>query len=290
MTTTSPSPSSLAGRSVGRVGFGTMQLPGPGVWGPPADRDRAIGVLRTAVDHGVTHLDTADFYGPEVANHLVRDALFPYPDTLLIATKVGVRRDDTRAWLPAAAPAELTHQVHDNLRNLRRDRLDLVYLRVGGDGLLDHDPTPFEESWGTLAELVTKGDIGCLGLSGIVPGHLPRAAAIAPVAAVQNRYNLFDRGSEDVLHACTKAAIPFVPYFPLGTAAQRRASVLTEVAGGLAASPAQVALAWLLNRHPGILLIPGTGDPGHLLENLGAAEVAGRMSEADMARLTALSS
>ncbi|TYB66643.1 oxidoreductase [Nonomuraea sp. PA05] len=290
MTTTPPSTScSLAGRSVGRVGFGTMQLPGPGVWGPPADRDRAVGVLRAAVERGVTHIDTAGFYGPEVANRLVHNALFPYPETLLIATKVGVRRDGTRAWLPAGSPAELTRQVHDNLRTLRRDRLDLVYLRVGGDGLLAHDRTPFEESWGTLADLVTKGDIGCLGLSGIVPGHLPRAAVIAPVAAVQNRYNLFDRSGEDVLEACSQR-IPFVPYFPLGTAAQRRASVLTEVAETIAATPAQVALAWLLNRHPAILPIPGTSDPGHLQENLAAAEVAARMSETDLARLTALAS
>ncbi|MFJ9850253.1 oxidoreductase [Streptomyces sp. NPDC101150] len=281
----------LAGHSVSRLGYGTMQLPGPGVWGPPADRDAAIDVMRAALDHGVTHIDTADFYGPAVANEVLREALHPYPEDLLIATKVGVVRGPDRSWLPAASPSQLVNQVHDNLRRLGLDRLDLVYLRVGGDGLLQPDSTPFEESWGTLAELIDKGDIGHLGLSGITPEHLPRATAIAPVAAVQNRFNLFDRSGAPALAACQAhraEPVPFVPYFPLGTAEQRQDPRLTAIAQRIQAATAQVALAWLLAHHPSILPIPGTSHRTHLEQNLAAAEVAARLTDADMTELDAL--
>ncbi|MCX5381598.1 oxidoreductase [Streptomyces sp. NBC_00091] len=282
----------LAGHHVGRLGYGAMQLPGPGVWGPPADRNAAIAVLRAAVDHGVTHIDTAGFYGPHVADELLREALHPYPADLLIASKVGVVRGPDRSWLPAASPSALVEQVHDNLRRLGLDRLDLVYLRVGGDGLLDHDPTPFEESWGTLADLADKGDIGHLALSGITPGHLPRAEDIAPVAAVQSRFSLFDRSGAAVLAACAAHAwepLPFVPYFPLGGAgAQRRHPRLTAIADRVEASAEQVALAWLLAQHPAILAIPGTRDAAHLAQNMAADEVRHRLTGLDLAELDAI--
>ncbi|MFC4113096.1 oxidoreductase [Nonomuraea zeae] len=289
--------------AVGRLGYGAMQLPGPQVGGPPADRDAALAVLRRAVELGVTHIDTSDAYGPHVANDLIKQALHPYPDDLVIATKVGIARDEWRSFNAAARPAELREQVEENLARLGRARLDLVYLRVGGDGLLHPDETPFAESFAALAELRERGLIRHLGLSGVTVEQLKEAREIAPVAAVQNRYHLLDRGAEDVLRACAEQGVAFVPYFPLSagllkpgldtsrlppgmapTAAQER--TLDAVAARHGATRPQVALAWLLARSPVVLAIPGTGSPAHLEENVAAAGL--RLTPDDQAALDAL--
>ncbi|MBF8190884.1 aldo/keto reductase [Nonomuraea sp. K274] len=289
--------------TVGRIGYGAMQLPGPQVWGPPQDPGNALAVLRRAVELGVTHLDTSDAYGPHVANDLIRQALHPYPDDLVIATKVGVVRDEWRSFNAAAKPAELREQVEENLARLGRPRLDLVYLRVGGDGLLHPDETPLAESFGTLAELRQRGLIGHLGLSGVTVEQLKEAREIAPVAAVQNRYHLLDRGSEEVLRACEEQGVAFVSYFPLAAGllkpgldtsqlppgmapAAEQERVLDEVAAGHGASRAQVALAWLLGRSPAVLAIPGTTSVAHLEENVAAAGL--HLTAADQAALDAL--
>ncbi|WP_323746632.1 aldo/keto reductase [Catenulispora pinisilvae] len=260
-----------------RLGYGAMQLPGPGVWGPPADRPCALAVVRRAADAGVTHFDTSAAYGPDVANALLREALSPYPAGLTIATKVGVDRAPDGTFLAAASPEELTAQIQQNLATLGVDRLPLVYLRVGGDGLLPPGPTPFAESYAALAELRAQGLISYLGLSGCTVAQLEAAEAIAPVVAVQNRFFLFDRGSADVLGECERRGIAFVPYFPLAAgmelphAAQRAA--LQVLADRHGASHAQVTIAWLLAHSPAILAIPGTRNPAHLEENLAAADL-----------------
>ncbi|MEV4176464.1 oxidoreductase [Nonomuraea sp. NPDC049709] len=289
--------------AVGRLGYGAMQLPGPQVWGPPADPDHALAVLRRAIELGVTHIDTSDAYGPHVANDLIRQALHPYPDDLVIATKVGVARDEWRSFNAAAKPAELREQVEENLARLGRARLDLVYLRVGGDGLLHPDGTPLAESFATLAELRERGLIRHLGLSGVTVEQLKEAREIAPVVAVQNRYHLLDRGAEDVLRACEEQGVAFVPYFPLAagllkpgldtsqlppgmapSAAQER--TLDEVSARHGATRAQVALAWLLGRSPAVLAIPGTTSLAHLEENVAAADLV--LTDEDRAGLDAL--
>ncbi|MGP4097022.1 oxidoreductase [Nonomuraea sp. KM90] len=289
--------------AVGRLGYGAMQLPGPQVWGPPANPDNALAVLRRAVELGVTHIDTSDAYGPHVANELIRQALHPYPDDLVIATKVGVARDEWRSFNAAAKPAELREQVEENLARLGRARLDLVYLRVGGDGLLHPDETPFAESFATLAGLRERGLIRHLGLSGVTVEQLKEAREIAPVVAVQNRYHLLDRGGEDVLRACEEQGVAFVPYFPLAagllrpgldtsqlppgmapSAAQER--TLDEVSARHGATRAQVALAWLLGRSPAVLAIPGTTSLAHLEENVAAADLV--LTGEDRAALDAL--
>jgi aryl-alcohol dehydrogenase-like predicted oxidoreductase len=289
--------------TVTRLGYGAMQLPGQGVWGPPADRDGAIAVLRRVVDLGLTHVDTSDAYGPGVANELVRRALHPYPADLVVATKVGVVRDQRGAFVAAAKPEDLREQVERNLRGLGLDRLDLVYLRVGGDGLLAPDGVPLEESLGALAELRGQGLLRHLGLSGVTAGQLAEAGRIAPVAAVQNRYHLLDRGSADVLAACERLGVAFVAYFPLGAGmldpgldrsllppgmgpTARQAATLGEVAGRYGATWAQVALAWLLTRSEVTLAIPGTKSLAHLEENA-AAERLG-LSQPDLAALDGL--
>jgi aryl-alcohol dehydrogenase-like predicted oxidoreductase len=291
------------GLSVTRLGYGAMQLPGPGVWGPPTDRDAAIAVLRTAVDLGLTHIDTSHAYGPQVANQLIRQALHPYPADLVVATKVGVVRDQWRAFTAATKPADLRDQVEQNLRGLGVDRLDLVYLRVGGDGLLVPDDVPLVESLGALAELQGQGLIRHLGLSGVTGGQLADAGQIAPVVAVQNRYHLLDRGSSDVLATCEQHSIAFVAYFPLGAGTlnpnldtsqlppgmgltEQQQSTLGEVARRHGATWAQVALAWLLARSPVTLAIPGTKSLAHLEENVAAAQL--RLSEIDLAELDKL--
>jgi pyridoxine 4-dehydrogenase len=292
------------GPTVDRLGYGVMQLPGPGVWGPPADHATAVAVLRRAVDLGVTHIDTADFYGPHVANDLLREALSPYPDDLVIATKVGVVRGESRSWDPAASPAALRAQVEENLRRLGRDHLDLVYLRVGGDGMVIPDETPFAESYQALADLRAKGVIRDLGLSGATPEQLAEAQQAAPVVAVQNRYNLFDRGGGGVLAACEQQGIAFVPYFPLAAGllkpglwdpadippamrlSQEQERVLDEVARRHDATRAQVALAWLLGRSPVILAIPGTASIAHLDDNVAAASM--RLSPSEIEALDRL--
>jgi pyridoxine 4-dehydrogenase len=291
------------GLTVTRLGYGAMQLPGQGVWGPPADPDGAIAVLRRVVDLGLTHIDTSDAYGPGVANELIRQALHPYPAELVVATKVGVVRDQRGAFVAAAKPADLREQVERNLRGLGVDRLDLVYLRVGGDGLLAPDGVPLGESLGALAELRGQGLVRHLGLSGVTAGQLTEAARIAPVVAVQNRYHLVDRGGGDALSACERLGIAFAAYFPLGAGmldpepdrsllppgmgpTARQAATLGEVARRHGASWAQVALAWLLARSPVTLAIPGTKSLAHLEENAAAERL--RLSESDLAELEGL--
>jgi aryl-alcohol dehydrogenase-like predicted oxidoreductase len=274
---------SLGDRYVNRLGYGAMQLPGLGVWGPPRDRDTALRLLRTALELGVDHIDTSAAYGPHVANELIRDALHPYPDQVVVATKVGVIRDGTGGWHPAAAPEQLRDQVEENLRRLRLDRLDLVYLRVGGDGLLAPDPTPLTDSYQALADLRDKGLIRHLGLSGATAAQVADAGQVAPVVAVQNRYHLLDTVGEDVLATCERRGIAFVPYFPLGAGQLTTHPRLATVAARYGATPAQVAIAWLLHRSPVVLAIPGTSSPEHLAENVAAGAL--RLTDADLALL-----
>src|SRR5256885_2920736 len=252
-----------------RVGYGAMQLAGPGVFGPPKDRDAAVAVLRAAVELGIRHIDTADFYGPYVTNELIREALAPYPDDLHIVTKVGARRDDTGAWLHARTPAELTAQVHDNLRRLGLDALDVVNLRVGGTEA--PEPGSIAEQFAALAQLRERGLIRHLGLSTVTAGQLAEAQAIAPVVCVQNLYNLARREADDLVDLTARQGIAYVPYFPLGGFSPLQSHALDAVAKRLDATPMAVALAWLLRRSPNILLIPGTSSVAHLRENVASA-------------------
>ncbi|MEU8973996.1 oxidoreductase [Streptomyces monashensis] len=260
------------GLALTRVGYGAMQLAGPHVFGPPKDRARAVAVLRAAVEAGVTHIDTADFYGPVVVNEIIREALHPYPENLHIVTKVGARRGADGSWMVSRHPADLKAQVHDNLRNLGVETLDVVNLRLG-----DMD-TPNEDSvagqFGALAELREQGLIRHLGLSAASAAQLEEARAIAPVVTVQNLYNLADRQDDALLARTAALDIAFVPYFPLGGFTPLQSETLAKVAARLEASPQQVALAWLLHRSPNIALIPGTSSPEHLRENIAAASLA----------------
>ena len=252
-----------------RVGYGAMQLAGPGVFGPPPDRGAAIAVLRAVVDLGITHIDTADFYGPYVTNELIREALAPYPDDLHIVTKVGARRDDTGAWLHARTPQELREQVHDNLRHLGLDVLDVVNLRVGG---LDvPEPGSIAEQFGALAELRRQGLIRHLGLSTVSADQLAEAQSIAPVVCVQNMYNIARRGDDALVELTARQQIAYVPYFPLGGFAPLQSDALEAVAKRLESTPISVALAWLLQRSANMLLIPGTSSLAHLRENVAGA-------------------
>ncbi|GHE71675.1 oxidoreductase [Streptomyces spiralis] len=254
-----------------RIGYGAMQLAGPNVFGPPKDRDRAVAVLRAAVEAGITHIDTADFYGPAVVNELIKEALHPYRADLRIVTKVGARRGPDGSWRQILDPADLKAQVHDNLAHLGVDTLDVVNLRLGS-----HD-TPTEDSlaeqFGALAELRQQGLIRHLGLSAVSARQLAEAQAIAPVVTVQNLYNLAHRQDDDLLDLCAAQNIAFVPYFPLGGFTPLQSETLTKVAARLDASPQQVALAWLLQRSPAIALIPGTSSVTHLHENIASAEL-----------------
>ncbi|QLQ34931.1 aldo/keto reductase family oxidoreductase [Micromonospora robiginosa] len=252
-----------------RMGYGAMQLAGPGVFGPPRDRDAAVAVLRTAVELGIRHIDTADFYGPHVTNEIIRDALAPYPDDLHIVTKVGNRRDEQGGWPPARTPAELTRQVHDNLRRLGLEALDVVNLRVGGFDT--PEPGSIAEPFGALAALREQGLIRHLGLSTVTPDQLAEAQSIAPVVCVQNLYNLANRADDALVDATARQGVAFVPYFPLGGFSPLQSEVLDRVAKRLAATPMAVALAWLLHRSPNILLIPGTSSIAHLRENVAGA-------------------
>ena len=252
-----------------RVGFGAMQLAGPGVFGPPQDRDAAIAVLRAAVDLGIRHIDTADFYGPRVTNELIREALAPYPDDLHIVTKVGARRDSRGGWLHARTPAELRAQVHDNLRHLGLAALDVVNLRAGG--VEAPEPGSIAEQFETLAELRQQGLIRHLGLSTVTAGQLAEAQSIAPVVCVQNLYNVARRGDDALVDLTARQGVAFVPYFPLGGFSPLQSDELELVAKGLGTTPMAVALAWLLHRSPNILLIPGTSSVAHLRENVAAA-------------------
>ena len=252
-----------------RVGYGAMQLAGPGVFGPPKDRDAAIAVLRTAVDLGITHIDTADFYGPHVTNEIIREALAPYPDDLHIVTKVGARRDAEGGWPHARTPAELQEQVHDNLRRLGLDVLDVVNLRVGGFDA--PEPGSLAEQFEALAELQQQGLIRHLGVSTVNAEQIAEAQSIAPVVCVQNLYNLARRDDDALIDSLAAQGIAYVPYFPLGGFSPLQSDALEAVAKRLDATPMAVALAWLLQRSPNVLLIPGTSSVAHLRENVAGA-------------------
>ncbi len=252
-----------------RVGYGAMQLAGPQVWGPPRDRDGAITVLREALAAGVNHIDTSDFYGPHVTNQIIKQALHPYPDGLVIVTKVGARRGDDKSWIHALAPQELTAAVHDNLRNLGLDTLDVVNLRVGG--VMGPTAGSIGEPLTVLAELKRRGLIRHLGLSNVSPKQLAEAQTITEIVCVQNLYNVAHRNDDGFINHLASQGIAYVPFFPLGGFTPLQSSALDAAAASLQATPMQVALAWLLHRSPNILLIPGTSSVKHLHENLSAA-------------------
>ncbi|KWH36607.1 oxidoreductase [Burkholderia cepacia] len=260
----------LGDRHVKRIGYGAMQLAGPGVFGPPKDREAALNVLREAVASGVDHIDTSDFYGPHVTNRLIRDALHPYRDDLVIVTKIGARRGDDASWLPAFAPAELERAVHDNLRNLGVDVLDVVNLRIMFD---PHGPAEgsIEAPLSTLADLQRRGLVRHVGLSNVTPAQVAQGRRICDIVCVQNHYNVAHRGDDALIDALARDGIAYVPYFPLGGFSPLQSSTLSDVAARVGATPMQVALAWLLRRAPNILLIPGTSSVAHLRENLAAA-------------------
>ncbi|MCG6577389.1 aldo/keto reductase family oxidoreductase [Pseudomonas sp. AF32] len=262
----------LGDRTVNRMGYGAMQLAGPHVFGPPKDPAAAIAVLREALASGVNHIDTADFYGPHVTNRLIREALHPYAEDLVIVTKVGAVRGADASWNPAASPAELTQAVHDNLRNLGVDVLDVVNLRAWGD-MQSPTEAPIEESFTALAELQRQGLIRHLGLSNVTAAQVKQAQGIARVVCVQNHYNLTHRGDESLIADLGRQGIAYVPFFPLGGFTPLQSETLSAVAARLDASPLCVALAWLLQRAPNILLIPGTSSVAHLRENLSAGEL-----------------
>lgn len=260
----------LGDRQVYRLGYGAMQLAGPGVFGPPADPENAVRVLQAAVDAGVNHIDTSDFYGPHVTNQLIRRALHPYSDDLCIVTKVSARRDEKGNWLPAMSPAELTQAVEDNLRNLKLDVLEVVNLR---SMLSPHGPAEgsLEEPLTTLLELKERGLIRHIGLSNVTATQVADAQKMTPVVCVQNQYNVANRQDDELIDALAAQNIAYVPFFPLGGFTPLQAQELNDIAAELAATPMQVALAWLLQRSANILLIPGTSSLQHLEENLAAA-------------------
>jgi pyridoxine 4-dehydrogenase len=252
--------------TVSRVGFGAMQLAGPEVWGPPKDRDQAIAVLREAVELGITHIDTSDYYGPYAVNELIREALHPYPDQLHIATKVGARRDSDKSWPRALSRQELITAVHENLERLGLDALDIVNLRVGG--LFEPTSGSIAEPFSVLAELQHQGLIRHLGVSVVSPEQLTEAQSIAPVVCVQNFYNLANRADDELVDRCAREGIGYTPFFPLGGFNPLQSDTLDRVASRLGAAPFQIALAWLLHRSPTTLLIPGTSSLAHLRENV----------------------
>lgn len=260
----------IGDRTVNRMGYGAMQLAGPGVFGPPKDPKAAVAVLREALALGVNHIDTSDFYGPHVTNQLIREALHPYADDLTIVTKVGAVRGEDASWNPAQSPAELISAVHDNLRNLGLDVLDVVNFRVWGN-LHSPGEESIAEGFSALAELQQQGLIRHLGLSNVSSQQVQEAQAIANVACVQNHYNLSHRADEQLIADLGKQGIAYVPFFPLGGFSPLQSDVLASVAQRMCASQLNVALAWLLQRAPNILLIPGTSSVAHLRENLGAA-------------------
>ena len=269
-----PGSFTLGDRDVRRMGYGAMQLAGPHVFGPPKDREAALAVLRESVTAGVNHIDTSDFYGPHVVNQLIREALVPYPDDLVIVTKVGAARGEDASWNLAASPDELRRAVEDNLRNLGLDRLEVVNFRVmlggGAQGPVEGSiAAPFE----ALARLREEGLIRHLGVSNVTAAQVAEARGIAPVVCVQNQYNLAHRADDALIDALAADGIAYVPFFPLGGFSPLQSSRLDAVAARLDATPMQVALAWLLRRSPNILLIPGTSSVGHLCENLAAASL-----------------
>jgi pyridoxine 4-dehydrogenase len=262
----------LGDRTVNRLGYGAMQLAGPGVFGPPTDHGAALAVLRAAVASGVNHIDTSDYYGPHVTNRLIREALHPYPDDLVLVTKIGARRGRDGSWLPASSAEELTQAVHDNLGNLGLDVLEVVNLRIMSS---NHGPAEgsVEAPMAALAGLQQAGLVRHIGLSNVTPAQVAEARAICDIACVQNHYNLVHRSDEALVDELAASGIAYVPFFPLGGFSPLQSSTLSEVATALGATAMQVALAWLLRRCANILLIPGTSSLAHLRENLAAAEV-----------------
>ena len=261
----------LGDRTVKRLGYGAMQLAGPGVFGPPKDRNAALSVLREAIESGVNHIDTSDFYGPHITNQLIREALHPYPDDLVIVTKVGARRGADKSWIPALSREELMDGVHDNLRNLGLDILDVVNLRVGG--LAEPSEGSIEEPLTVLNELKRRGLLRHIGLSNVTPKQFVQAQSITEIVCVQNFYNVAYRNDDAFIDDLAAQDIAYVPFFPLGGFSPLQSSTLDAVAARLHATPMQVALAWLFHRAPNILLIPGTSSLAHLRENLAAAEL-----------------
>jgi pyridoxine 4-dehydrogenase len=260
---------SLAGREVNRVGYGAMQLAGPGVFGPPKDRGASIAVLREAVASGVNHIDTSDFYGPHITNQIIREALHPYPDELVIVTKIGASRGGDGSWLPAIEPEEIKRGVHDNLRNLGLEALDVVNVRIMGNV---HSPAEgsIERQVAALAKLQHEGLVRHIGLSNVTAAQITEAQRIAKIVCVQNHYNLVQRDDDALVHKLADEGIAYVPFFPLGGFTPIQSSVLSGISQMIGATPMQVALAWLLHRAPNILLIPGTSSLEHLRENLQA--------------------
>ena len=276
---------SFAGRAVKRLGYGAMQLAGPGVFGPPRDHDAALAVLRAAVEAGVNHIDTSDFYGPHVTNRLIHEALSPYPDDLLIVTKIGARRGDDASWLPAFAADELARAVEDNLTNLGLETLDVVNLRLMFDV---HGPAEgsLAAPLKAVADLQRQGLVRHIGLSNVTPTQFEEARDIAEIIGVQNQYNLAHRDDDAFIDALAAEGIAYVPFFPLGGFSPLQSTALSDVAERLKATPMQVALAWLLQRSPNILLIPGTSSVAHLHENLAAASLT--LPEDAVAELNAI--
>jgi pyridoxine 4-dehydrogenase len=258
--------------TVNRIGYGAMQLAGPGVWGPPKDRESAVAVLREAVATGVNHIDTSDFYGPHITNQIIREALHPYPTGLVIVTKLGARRPADKSWQPAISPEDLTAGVHDNLRNLDLEVLDIVNYRAMGS---IHGPKEgsIAEQVTVLADLRRKGLIRYIGLSNVTAAQVAEAQAITDVVCVQNNYNLAHRHDDPLIEDLARRGIPYVPFFPLGGFTPLQSSTLSSVSGQLGVTPMQLALAWLLHRSPNILLIPGTSSVSHLRENLAAGQL-----------------
>jgi pyridoxine 4-dehydrogenase len=271
----------LGDRLVSRIGYGAMRLSGPGIFGPPSDPKTAVAVLREAVSSGVNHIDTSDYYGPHITNQLIREALHPYPDDLVIVTKIGARRGDDASWLPASSPAELTQAVHDNLRNLSLDVLDVVNLRnmLGVEASMD---APLM----VLADLQRQGLVRHIGLSNVTPAQVAAGRRICEIVCVQNHYNVAHRNDDALIDRLAADRIAYVPFFPLGGFTPLQSSTLSDVAVRLGATPMQVALAWLLRRAPHILLIPGTSSLAHLRENMTAATL--RLSDEAFATLNEL--
>ena len=257
--------------SVYRMGYGAMQLAGPQVFGPPRDIDAAVAVLREAIASGVNHIDTSDYYGPHVTNQIIKQALHPYPSDLVIVTKLGARRGDDKSWIPALSRNELIEGVHDNLQNLGLEQLDVVNLRVGG--VMGPSEGSIEEPLGVLVELKQQGLIRHLGLSNVTPQQFAEAQRITEIVCIQNLYNVVHRNDDVFIDTLAQQGIAYVPFFPLGGFTPLQSSALDRIAASVQATPMQVALAWLLQRSPNILLIPGTSSLEHLRENLGAASL-----------------
>lgn len=275
----------LGDRAVHRIGYGAMQLAGPGVFGPPKDRTTAIAVLREAVAQGVDHIDTSDFYGPHVTNQLIREALHPYPANLVIVTKLGAVRGDDASWKPAQSAAELTAGVHDNLRNLGLERLEVVNMRMMGSRYGPTEGT-LEPQLTALAELQQRGLIRHIGLSNVTAAQVEEARGIVPIVCVQNHYNVVHRTDDALIAALAADGIAYVPYFPLGGFTPLQSDTLSQIAAELGATPMQIAQAWLLQRSPNMLLIPGTSSLDHLRQNLAVARLA--MPADSVARLDAI--